>query len=243
MTDQTQQQGLRAIVAFAIVPALSLAASGACQAAGGHHSVDDASILDAGQCQLETWFERETANARQLQHLGPACRLGALEIGLNADRVRLGAVDSSGSETSTTFGLQLKWAAALSEQLSIGAELAGRWQGRSADYQGGTVVLPLSWQLSEPLALHLNLGRDVGPDRLTGGGGRAHLGAALEWSPRESWTWVAERYREGGLNYGRLAGRWTLGPAVSLDLSRAQGLGRNGPAAWWTLGLNLVFAR
>jgi hypothetical protein len=26
-------------------------------AAGGHHAVDSASILDAGQCQAETWAD------------------------------------------------------------------------------------------------------------------------------------------------------------------------------------------
>ncbi|MDB5847914.1 MAG: hypothetical protein JWP29_1666, partial [Rhodoferax sp.] len=33
-----------------------LAAGAGALAAGGHHAVDDAAILDAGQCELESWL-------------------------------------------------------------------------------------------------------------------------------------------------------------------------------------------
>ena len=44
---------LREAVLVSIASLVAMAA----RAAGGHHSVDDATILDPGQCQLETWFE------------------------------------------------------------------------------------------------------------------------------------------------------------------------------------------
>ena len=76
------------------------------QAVAGHFAVDDAALLEAGQCQLDTWVERE-GSARSLLHVGPACRIGPVELGLNADRTQ-----SSGQKPATIVGAQIKWAAA-----------------------------------------------------------------------------------------------------------------------------------
>ena len=40
-----------------LLPALALAAAGA-RAAGGHHAVDDAVMIEPGLCEFETWAER-----------------------------------------------------------------------------------------------------------------------------------------------------------------------------------------
>ena len=66
----------------------SLAAVSSAQAAGGHHAVDDAALLEPGQCQVETWFDHELGGERRLLHVGPGCRVGAVEFGLNFDRAR-----------------------------------------------------------------------------------------------------------------------------------------------------------
>lgn len=49
------------------------------RAAGGHHAVDDAAILEPGQCYIETWLGRETRGARRLLHAGPACRVAGVD--------------------------------------------------------------------------------------------------------------------------------------------------------------------
>ena len=85
-------------------------------AAGGHHSIDDATILDPGQCQVETWFERTRDGAARVWHLGPACRVGAVELGLNVDALRV----SDGGRVDVA-GIQAKWAHPLNDALSIGA--------------------------------------------------------------------------------------------------------------------------
>ena len=41
-----------------------LCATGAVQAAGGHHAVDDAQLLEPGQCELESWLTRAGRRAR-----------------------------------------------------------------------------------------------------------------------------------------------------------------------------------
>lgn len=203
-------------------------------AAGGHHAADDAAMLEPGQCQLETWFERETGTTRRLLHLGPACRLGPVELGLNLDRQRL----ADAGTTSTLVGSQLKWAQALGERLSVGLALSASWQSRAPRYQGSTLVLPLSLQLSDHWLAHINLGRDFRAGQADG----SRAAAALEWSPQAAWSLIGECFRDGGTNHWRLGGRWNLTPGLSLDLSRAQGPGAQ-PAAWWTLGLNLVIDR
>ena len=68
-------------------------------AAGGHHAVDDAAILEPGECQVETWADRERGGDRTLVHVGPACRIGPLEIGVNLDRTRM--VGSSAVQIDT----------------------------------------------------------------------------------------------------------------------------------------------
>jgi hypothetical protein len=198
------------------------------QAAGGHHSVDDAAILDPGQCQVDTWYDRESGGSRRLLHVGPACRVGPVEVGLNVDRTRPGA-DTSG-------GAQVKWAKALNEQLSIGVLVAANWHDVASRYGSTSLVVPVSWQASQQLAVHVNAGRDFQPGKPDS----SRAGASVEWAPDASWLAVVERYRENGVNYARLGGRWNVSPTLSVDLSRARSLGAVVPP-WWTLGVTVVF--
>lgn len=202
-------------------------------AAGGHHAVEDAALLEPGQCQIETWADRERGGGRTLVHLGPACRLGPVELGLNLDRTR-----EAGSDAAVTAGPQLKWAAPIAESLSIGVVFLATWQAPRPRFAGSTVVLPLTWQPAEGLAVHVNLGRDFrrqGPDL-------RRSGAALEWAATPQWSLVAERFRESEANFWRLGARYAVSDALSLDLSQARGLAGAVPA-WWTIGLNWAFQR
>jgi hypothetical protein len=199
-------------------------------AAGGHHAVDDATILEPGQCDLETWVDRESGGPRKLVHLGPACRIGAIEVGLNFDHSRPGA-DIAG-------GAQIKWAMPLTGQISVGVLAAANWSNLLSHYGFTSIVLPLSWQASEEWLFHVNLGRDF----RAGTSDVSRAGVAAEWSPNASWTAVAERWREGGFNYERLGGRWNVTPAWSVDLSKARSTS-GVPPSWWTLGVTVVFGQ
>ncbi len=214
-----------------ITALLFAAALGTCStawAAGGHHAVDDAAILDPGQCQLETWYDHESGGSRRLLHLGPACRIGAVEVGLNFDRLQAAKV--------TGGGPQVKWATALSKDLSVGVLASANWLSLSSHYGFTSIVVPVSWQVSEQVALHVNAGRDF----RAGKSDISRAGASVEWAPNATWMGVAERWRENGFNYARVGGRWNVSPALSLDLSRARSVG-SGPPGWWTLGVTLVW--
>jgi hypothetical protein len=201
-----------------------VAASG--QAVGSHFAVDDAAMLEAGQCQLATWLERE-GSTRTLFHIGPACRIGPVELGLNADRSQW-----TGQEPATIVGPQIKWAAAVDDRVSIGVVALAGWQGK-APRHAAALYAPLTVRVSPSLSLHANGGRDWSD----GAPATTRAGLAVEWVALRDATLIGERFRQSGGNFARLGVRWQAGAAVSIDLSRAQGLGSTS-GAWWTLGVN-----
>lgn len=207
-------------------------APGATFGAGGHHAVDDAALVDPGQCQIETWWDHELGGRRKLLHLGPACRAGAAELGLNLDNVR------SDGATTTILGAQFKWATevrpGLSAGVSVGMAVGDRPPRRLLD----SVIVPLTWQAADAVLLHVNVGRD----HTEGRGGTVHGGVALEWSPNSLWSFVGERFRETGKTAWRIGVRRELGSGASLDFSQARELHRD-PRPWWTVGLTWAFAR
>ncbi|MCH7341786.1 hypothetical protein LZ017_00090 [Pelomonas sp. CA6] len=214
-----------AALALGALPALP------CQATGGHHAVDDAAILEPGQCQLELWNEQ--ARDRQLHYLGPGCHLFGVELGLNLTRnsPRGEAVQRSG-------GLQLKWAREWLPGLGAGLVWSATWQNQAPRYAGQTLLIPLSWQPRQDLTLHLNLGRDFRrrePDQ-------TRRGVALEWQPHERWQGLVEWFDDGQHAQRRVGLRHFFNENFSLDVSRAQALPRPGES-WWTLGLNWVSSR
>lgn len=116
-----------------------MASAGRAHAAGGHHAVDDAALLEPGQCQLETWWDRETGGTRTLLHAGPACRIGTVELGLNLDRLRL-----DGTGTTTVAGTQIKWARPVHDSWSAGVVIGLAAQDHAPRFIGSTVVVPVT---------------------------------------------------------------------------------------------------
>lgn len=199
------------------------------RAAGGHHAVDDASILDAGQCQVELWAEQ--ASRHVLQHVGPACRVADVELGLNLERSAMGTGAATGSA-----GAQIKWAADVQPGLAVGMVWAAGWQSTSARFTGQTLLLPVSWSPREDLDLHVNVGRDLRPHAADVG----RLGAALEWKPTANGQALVEWWRDSSGPQARVGWRYVISRGLSVDLSRAESL-RQSRAGWWTAGLNGVF--
>ena len=201
------------------------------QAAGGHHAVDDAAIVAPGQCQAELWVEQ--ADGRRLEHVGPACRFGGVELGFNLDRGRL-----SGEPGLRSGGPQLKWAGELMPALSIGVVWSGTWQSARPHGAGQSLLIPLTWAPRDDVVIHLNLGRDLRRQAAD----LTRRGAALEWSPHPQWQGLAEWFDDGLRTHRRLGLRHLVSERLSLDLSRAAPVGQ-ARDAWWTVGLNWAFAR
>ena len=213
----------------ALAAVMLLAGAGA-WAAGGHHSVDDAAIKDAGECELESWFSRETGNGRLL-HAGASCRVGPVELGLAGEYGRAGGASQTG------WGAEAKWAHEITPGLSIGAVVQSAWQARVRPrYQGASLIGLATWTPREDIALHLNIGRDF----VHGGSDEKRGGISVEWMPVKPWSFVAERYREQATHYVRAGARYAISDAWTVDASRAQRL--TGPApSTWTVGLTYAF--
>jgi hypothetical protein len=201
------------------------------QAAGGHHGVDDASILGPGECQIEVWAERSPSH--RLAHAGPGCRLGPVEAGIGIDRRT-----DTGSVTQTLCSPQLKWATPLTAELAVGAVWTLSWQQPAPRQTARSLLLPVTWQPKPSLALHLNLGRDFPSDanRVT------RRGAAVEWQAHPRWQGLAEWFEDGQRGNRRLGLRHSWSEQVSLDLSRADAVSRP-RNLWWTLGVSWTFGR
>ena len=209
-----------------------LAMSGAAQAAGGHHGVDDAAILEPGTCELEGWFTRAGAGERLL-HAGVGCRVGPVELGAAAERAR----DPAGHATG--YGLQVKWATEVAPGLSAGVSVSPGWQAHVRPrYQGTTVSGLLTWAVREDVALHANLGRDL----LHGASDLNRSGVAVEWTPKAGWSLMAERYAESATQFVRAGVRWAIVENVTVDLSRAHSL-RGPGSSNWTLGATWLIDR
>lgn len=218
--------------------ALGLFASGGAWA-GGHFDVDDAGTLAPGRCQYEAWLSRSPGDGSAADnnlHLGPACRVGPVELGFNIDRFALRGERASlllGPQLKWTFlgdSPQARWSAALSVTLGVDAVHGGR--------TGGQFVVPVTWALSQRLQVHANLGADWG----TGDGERTvRKGLALEWALADALSLIVERNRASGLWASRLGARINLTPTTSIDL----GFMRLGPERLrtLTLGLNREFSR
>ena len=206
--------------------------TGTAWAAGGHHAVDDAAILDEGQCELEGWWTR-TRGGERLLHAGAGCRVGPVELGAAAEHARQQGVSATG------WGLQAKWATEVASGLSLGVSVSPAWQAHVRPrHQGTTAAALLTWLPSESLAIHANLGRDF----VHRGGDANRSGAAIEWTPRTGWTLMAERYVEEHAHFLRAGVRWAFAEGWSADASRAQRLRGTGESSW-TIGVTRQFGR
>jgi len=211
---------------------LSLALAAPAWGAGGHFDVDDATVLDPGRCQAETWAVRAPAASATLLHLGPGCRLGPVELGVNVDRA------TTGGEARTLLGPQLKWVAdPLIGKLSAGVVWSASYDLTNRGRAAQTLYVPLTWGVADKLWVHANLGID----RDTLGERWRRRGLSGEWAASDRFTLIAERVKIVGDWTSRLGGRINLSDALSVDLSAA----RAGPRAErvYAVGLNQEFGR
>lgn len=217
-----------------LVLAASLLASAA-QAAGGHHAIDDAAILNDGQCSLETWGERQTGGGRSLAHVGPSCRVGPVELSLNIDQEMF-----SGQAHTAVLAPQLKWAANVSDAVSVGLVASTSYSTTpSTRHTANTLLVPLTWRATPTLSAHANWERDF----VLAQPNTPRSGVALEWAPLARWSFVAERFVQSDTSNARLGARWAVTPGLNLDISHARTLGASagGRVRWVTVGVNWEF--
>ncbi len=171
--ETRNKAGSARIARLASAAALLGLCSGFAMAAGGHHAVDDAAILDEGACKVESWIAR--GGGERLLHAGTGCRVGPLELSAGADYAR-----ADGS-SATGYGLAGQMGHRARAGVSVGVVLAPGWQAHVRPrYQGRTVLALATWAPRDDLSLHLNVGRDF----LHAAADESRYGVAAEWTPR-----------------------------------------------------------
>lgn len=218
---------LRGSLALWCVVLFSMA--GPAQGAGGHFEVDDAYVLDPGRCQVEAWLTRSPALSLTALHLGSACRVGSLELGLSVDR-------SAAGNPTTVLASQVKWASGAWRdrgQIGVGAAIGldtrnGRWLE--------TVYVPMSWRIADAFWVHANLG----VDRDRAGLHRRHGGSA-EWAMGPGWILLAERVAIVGAHTTRIGIRFAATSFTNIDIGAARVGPDHAPA--YVVGVNHEFGR
>lgn len=223
------------------------------QAAGGHHAVDDAAILEKDACVANAWVSDASTT---LLHLGASCGLGPVELGLSAEHERS---FSSGSDfpSQTGLGLGVKWAHALDQEVGLGLsyELGLDARPFPPEYAlssfNGLFTWTPAWSSAREYALHLNLGTDLVDGRDAGGtDDYSRWGVALEWTPASArlpemmtdmgqWSFVGERYRRFEADYLRFGFRVGVGRNGNIDVSREQGVGSTNEGGRWFFGVTV----
>jgi len=203
--------------------------------AAGHFDIDDAGTLDPGQCQYEVWGGRFGTAPVTDYHVGPACRVGPVELGFNIDRASVPGDKAYGA------GPQLKWTF-MGEQedsrLSAALFFSAVWDATHGGRAGGQFVVPVTWHPLESLYVNANLGYDWTP----GSGERTGRGGLQgAWAVHDKLYLVFERFRAFDTWTSRAGVRFNLTPTISVDLSAA----RSGPdgVRGYAIGLNQVFSR
>jgi hypothetical protein len=183
--------------------------------AGRPLSTEDASVLESGRCQLESWVDRSRDSSTGW--LVPACNLGlGIEWQAGSARLREGG---QGRSSESYFQAKRVLVEPADAALGIGVVIGvGRrvLNERHRGWQNPYVTVPFTRPFGDAV-LHANIGwsRDKEASR-----DMATWGLAAE-RPQGRWTLLGEVF---GANsdppYWRLGGRWSAVPEVlDIDLT------------------------
>ena len=197
---------------------------------------DDARIVDAKACQVESWVKRNQDSTEYWAQ--PACNFtGNQELSLGGARSR----DDGGTRT-TDIVLQAKTLFKPLEPDGWGWGLAvGHVRHPASDARSDLYAyLPASFALhGERLVLHTNIGwlheREAGRHRMTWG-----LGTEAQW--RESTWLIGEVF---GQNQGRPfyqvgLRHWLVPERVQVDATYGNRAGNGTQERWLSIGLRLL---
>src|SRR4051812_45419186 len=179
------------VVAASLVAASAFMASPV-QAAGGAFAVDDSEVGKPGECKVESWVSFAD-NDDFAAVTSPACvaNLGRpVELGVQLQRTR------SGGEWGTALTLKAKTNLIPVEGNLFGLGISGStgWDLLTGENTGGTINVPLTFQVSEPFKINLNAGWLHDSDDLnwfTWGGG-------FEWAFVKPFTLIGEVFGQTG---------------------------------------------
>jgi hypothetical protein len=192
--------------------------------AANHYDIDDAGTLDPGQCQVEGWAGRFDADpSLNLAHVGYGCGVGPVELGFDVERgwAPDGHADIAGPHIKWTY-----FGRDPDARLSAAAYLAVDFDLTQGGRPGGQLLLPLSWNLVEPLWINFDLGYDWLP---ADGTRSSRVGLQADWALDGRLSLIVERFHDFGEWTSRAGLRWKLTPLTSLHLS----VSKSDPGGVW----------
>jgi hypothetical protein len=203
--------------------------------AAGPYAVDDASIGDVGECQVESWVSA-ASNGDFVATTQPACvvRLGT-PVELTA---AFHAVRSDG-EWAGLAGLQIKFILLSLGQLAIALAVGDQADATNEEHLA-FVNVPYTIKLSDEFRVNINTGWSFNTQSDT-----SHFtwGGSLEWDFIKSWTLVAEVFGQTSIDTEpRMQAGLRYTPTKSVDIDMVYGHNIAGENAHWiTAGLTVRF--
>ncbi|KAB7628659.1 hypothetical protein [Stenotrophomonas rhizophila] len=193
--------------------------------------VDDASITDAGRCQLESWG-RHTDAGNEWTAV-PACTIAGTEwsLGVSHQRATAATQWAVGAKRVLRDLDQRRWGVAVS------AGVGSDWHRPRANDWNLNAPLTVALGASDRTLLHLNLGWA----RTAGERGRTD-GVGLEIVAAPHWSLLAETARDATRQRSSQFGvRHELWRGASVDLLAGR-MHHQRDGRWLTLGFNLAAA-
>jgi hypothetical protein len=198
------------------------------RAEGGSYNVDDASVVGAGKCQLESWL-REWSHGSNGVYAVPACGAGPVEFGVT--------LNTGHGTFGPGVNPSIKWQLRNGDDKGIGVAVAtaATWiRGRQDDAQA---YVATTFGLDD--ARRFMVALNVGADRARGESTHALYGFGLDYALTTRWTLLVERLwthrtitSQGGvrLAFGESSLDVVVGSERSLHASH-----------WINLGWNAAF--
>lgn len=191
---------------IAVVMACGMAYPDATWALGNQFEVDDAALVEAGQCEIENWYTRGGGD-REITVM-PVCNVtGNLELAVGLTRASPG--DYSVALEAKTLIRSMG-----TNSLGWGLMLASTHSEGLAHWEGATVNIPVSVPVLEPLSVHTNIGWEY----VREGRDLATWGLSGEFDVRNDWDAIVESWgthRGGtlwqvGLRFSFGEGHWDV---------------------------------
>lgn len=175
-------------------------------ASGGSYLVDDASVVGAGQCQVESWLRAWSKGSDGVWAV-PACGIGPVELSLALSRQQ-GLPGLSASP-------QLKWQLRNGDDSGVGVAVAANTTYQRGRRTASQAYASTSFGLDDARRLMLDI--DLGVDQMRGRAAHALEGVGLAYAFDDRWSLLAERLWSHRAVSDQAGVRLTLGKA-SFDL-------------------------
>jgi hypothetical protein len=207
--------------------------------AGRPLNTEDASTLDDGACQVESWVNRSRGDASDFSFV-PACALLGVEWQAGGVRTR-----EAGTSATTAMFVQGKHAFRSVDDGAWGVGIVAgltRFPRREArnDWGDPYLIVPVSFGLGEDKDTRALLHLNVGTARLRDEARNVTLwGVALEKPVTPRLTLLGEAFGENAADpFLRAGGRYTLFDRFDVDLTWVTRAGGAREDRFWSLGFH-----